>query len=143
MSHAIFLFVRWAGRFHPMAVHFPIALLWAAAMAEIGYAKTKHESFRKTAHYSLALAFWGSLIAVALGLADAKFVRILPDMRETLMQHRLICLGASILAALALLAIQRSSILYRILLFASVVLVSMGGHLGALLVYGKNYFSWP
>ncbi len=57
--------IRWLGKFHPPAVHFPIALLTAAAVAGLLRMATGTPTFDAIARYWV---WFGALTAVVFGL---------------------------------------------------------------------------
>ena len=63
---------RWLGKFHPMAVHFPIALLMAAAVAEALWLRTRHSWLTGVVRFCVVLGTLGA-IGAALGWVNASF----------------------------------------------------------------------
>src|SRR5207249_9815896 len=57
--------IGWLGRFHPAAVHFPIALLTAAAVAELLRMATGRPAFDAVSRYCL---WFGTLTAAFAGV---------------------------------------------------------------------------
>ncbi|PKP72115.1 MAG: hypothetical protein CVT83_01520, partial [Alphaproteobacteria bacterium HGW-Alphaproteobacteria-5] len=57
----------WLGRFHPAAVHFPIAMLLGAALAELLSLRFESGFFHNAARFSLWLGALGALGAASLG----------------------------------------------------------------------------
>lgn len=141
-------FLVWLGKFHPAAVHFPIALLLVAAFAELLSLRYRPEFFRDAARFSLWTGTVGALGAALLGWLYGGFRLI--DEETVLTIHR--WNGTSI-AALALLTLwlgerrlqaqpTRNGI-YRSALFATALLVGVNGYLGGLMVYGPEQHQWP
>ena len=64
-------FITWVGRFHPSVVHFPIALLVAAAIAQLLRHAAGLERLGDTARFCTALGALGAVCAALLGWADA------------------------------------------------------------------------
>ena len=64
-------FMTWIGRFHPAVVHFPIALLVAAAIAQLLRNGAGLERLGDTARFCTALGALGAVGATLLGWADA------------------------------------------------------------------------
>jgi len=132
------------GRLHPLLLHFPIALVLTAAVAELAAILTHDRAFhvvavanvRAGAVLGMAAAVTGWLLASASVVDDAR----------SLEWHRWIgtaAMMATFGAALASACIdqQRSIVrwLYRIALFWAAALVSIAGHLGARLVWGADF----
>ena len=132
------------GKLHPLLVHFPIALVLAAAAAEIVAIRTRRASWRAVAVANLrAGAAMGALTLIAgWVLATAPFI----EARPALAWHRwtgVTAMAATIGAALASrgshVQSRRSQVLYRIALFGAAALVAITGHLGATLVWGTDF----
>ena len=144
--------IPWLGRFHPMVVHFPIALLLMAAAAELVlmFAGAKHFAF--AARFCLWGGALGALVAAPLGWADALSVEddYVGLSARLLFFHRWGGTATALVAGLALFACERSrrsnadswKRRYRALLFLCALLVAAAGHLGASLIYGWEYLSW-
>jgi uncharacterized membrane protein len=141
-------FIEFIGRFHPVSVHFAIALILTAALAEALFLITGRSAFTDSARFMLVLGAAGAVVAVGLGFATREeFGR---TTRVT--WHLAFGLAATVMALLAAVvreARERHSgdgrwrWVYRALLFLSAVLVSITGHLGGLLTRGPDAFSWP
>ena len=138
--------LAWVGRFHPAIIHFPIALLCAAAMAEILLAVTGRSLFRDAVRFCV---WGGALGAVGAGLLGWLFggFRIVDE--EWLMtSHR--WLGTST-AAWAILTLALSERVarstaprggFRAALCVGAALVAATGFLGGSLVYGIDHYAW-
>jgi mono/diheme cytochrome c family protein/uncharacterized membrane protein len=141
--------IRWLGKFHPPAVNFPIALLIAAAAAELLGIATGKPAFDAITRYCV---WFGALTAVGAGtlgwflggfrLTDASWV---------LMTHRWLGTSTVVCAGLVLVlseASRRSErrgtrICFRAALFAIAALVSVTGFFGGAVVFGLDHYSWP
>src|SRR6266496_2124837 len=132
------------GKLHPILVHFPIALVLAAAGAEIVAIGTRRPSWRAMAVANLrAGAAMGALTLIAgWVLATAPFV----EATSALTSHRwtgVAAVAATIGAALASrrshVESHRSLVVYRGALFGAAALVAIAGHLGAALVWGTEF----
>jgi uncharacterized membrane protein len=131
-------------RLHPMLVHFPIALILAAAGAEILAMITRRASWRAVALANVRAGAAMSIVTVFAGwlLASAPFI----EPTRSLALHRWTGLSASAAAiAAALLSVPyhvqspRSLIAYQIALFGAAAFVGVTGHLGASLVWGPEF----
>lgn len=143
----------WLGKFHPAAVHFPIAMLLGAALAELLSLRFKSEFFHNAARYSLWLGALGALGAASLGWLYGGF-RV-ADEESLLTFHRWNGTGIAALALLTLwlsegsiraqtLRTRTSRLsLYRTVLFATAVLVAINGYIGGRMVYGPEQHQWP
>lgn len=145
--------IRFIGKFHPLAVHFPIALVMAAALAEILFLLTRKAWFGEASRFCLAGGAVTILIATALGWAAGAFARY-PGVEvlkiEVLTLHR--WLGTTS-AALVVLAATLSELhrrgntgplktWHRILLAVAVVAVGLTGYFGGILIYGLDHYRW-
>ncbi len=139
--------LTYLGKFHPVAVHLPIALLIGAALAELIFIPTGKSLFRNAAYFNLSMAVLGAAVAIPLGLAAASGTRYpiaysaIPELHKWM---GLATLGVALVAtAMARRTAKGGNPLpYRLTLFTAALLVGATGHLGGLLVYGLNHFSW-
>jgi uncharacterized membrane protein len=132
------------GRLHPLLVHFPIALVLIAAVAEtvaiVAGIKEWHvvavANVRAGAAFAVGAAMAGWLLALAPGI----------DASPTLEWHRwfgtLAATGA-VAAALATAGLEGRSLralwIYRMTLFGAAAAVAVTGHFGGVLVWGANF----
>lgn len=132
------------GRLHPLLIHFPIALVIAAALAEGAAIVTRDEKWRTVAVGNVRA---GAVFAVFALIAGWRLA-LGPDieMSPLLEWHRwlgIVAAAAALAAAAATGDLRRRSALgvrmYRIALFAAGILVAVTGHLGGLLVWGANF----
>lgn len=131
------------GHFHPIVVHFPIALLAMAAMVEL--LRLKYKSISPDIAYACILvAAAGSIPAVIMGWSSAD------DLKETstLWMHRwlgiIVTVMAVVLAVFATAArrLPKATLLPKIqtaVLFITAGLVGFVGHLGGDLAYGEGH----
>jgi mono/diheme cytochrome c family protein/uncharacterized membrane protein len=141
--------IRWLGKFHPVSVHFPIALTTAAAVSELLGIVTGMAAFRAITRYCLWFGALTALAAGTLGWFLGGFR--LTDSSWVLMTHR--WLGTSTVACAGLvLALSEVSLRQRrpwvrscfvVTLFTLAVLVSVTGFFGGALVYGLKHYTWP
>jgi len=138
-----------AGRFHPLSVHFPIALLLVAALLEGIAWKTGSKTFHELSKINLYIGTLGALLAAPLGWAAAANTNLSsPELLETLDIHRWTGTATAIWGVLcAWIASQSVSkkhllMYYRAALFIGALLVSIAGHFGGVLVFGADYFKF-
>lgn len=143
--------ITFIGKFHPVAVHLPIALFLVAALAELLFLFTGGPSLlRSAARFNLLIAVPTAAISVLLGFAAETGTDYPQDYTKIFLLHRSMGVVSLILGTIAALfselAIRISSgaviKTYRTALLLTVISVSLTGHLGGLLVYGLNHFSW-
>jgi uncharacterized membrane protein len=131
------------GRLHPLLVHFPIALILIAAIAELVCVTTRFPQWHTVAVANIRA---GSAFAVASAgagwlLASSRIV----EASHALEWHRWLGLMAALAAVAAALATgeidrpPRRLWLYRIALFSAAASVAVAGHFGAVLVWGAAF----
>lgn len=137
--------LRFAGRVHPMLVHFPIALLIAAAVLEMLRRKGRERPARG-AYACLGMAAFFGVAAAAAGWLNAALEPHSRSLATTLTNHRWLGVATASCALLAFLfaTLQRfgwagAATPYRGLLLLAAILVMPTGHLGGTLVFGKDY----
>ena len=125
------------GRLHPVLVHFPIALVILAAMAEGVAILTRDGRWHFVA---IANVRAGAFFAVLTALAGWLLART-PSIEPTplLTWHRWLGTTAATLTVIVALA-TRNVRVFRTVLFAAAALVAVTGHLGGLLVWGEDWF---
>lgn len=135
--------INWIGRFHPFAVHFPIALFPVALVALI-LARRRGETV-ELIRALIVVAGAGSVVAAILGWFTAGFAMVDPDAVH--LWHRWIGTGLAVMgASVAVWALKgRSSVYGRkmvVMLAAITVLLLVQGWLGAALVHGMDHMSF-
>lgn len=140
--------LAFAGKFHPVVVHFPIALLMVGALAE-AMALSGRAWAAQAARLCVPLGVASAVLATVLGLLSASFGGYAT---ATIWTHRLVGILATVLAvgALALrpayedpsshAATRRG--LYRLGLLAAAALTGLAGHFGGVIVHGEDHFAF-
>ena len=142
--------IRFAGKFHPVTVHFPIALLIAALFSEILGAIFPHRRFREAARVLVNLGAPMAVIAASLGWATGLFAKYPGELEQVLSTHRLLGTSTAILALTTLILLesywrkQTSSLrsAYLAALVLTALLVGITGHFGGTLIHGTEHFTW-
>ena len=127
------------GRLHPIAAHFPVALLLMATLAEILLALRPALGLETTVRFLVAGGAIGALVAALLGWFAAGWR--LSDKSQTLELHRWngsAIVGGAILAAWFAFRTDRRSGLRVTLAILAVALV-IQGYLGGEMVFGPNH----
>ncbi|MBA3726351.1 MAG: hypothetical protein H0W86_07830 [Armatimonadetes bacterium] len=123
--------------FHPLAVHFPIALFIFGAFLEFLGKWRRNGDLRRFAIWNLGFGALASLIAVPTGIAA--WLRVGFSLEGNLLIHFILASAATVLM-LAVAAWRRKGELdspfYWISLAATTSIVAAAGHFGALMVYG-------
>ena len=131
--------VRFAGKLHPLAVHFPIALLLTALVTELIGWQIGGTRYRNATDIMLLLGAPAAIIAATLGWSAASGGSH-ATASGVIDLHRWLGI-ASALAALLALALRRWR--YRILpIAAGAILVGVTGYFGGVLVHGAEHFRW-
>lgn len=128
--------VGWLGRLHPFVVHFPIAFLLGAAVAEV-LARRRPE-YDSAAGFLVVASGVTAPIAAAFGLIDAWGQTWSSELSGFFWAHRAFGILSALLALGAAVLRPRSP--YAFLLGGAVVAVLITGFLGAALVHGPEHF---
>jgi uncharacterized membrane protein len=131
------------GRLHPLLVHFPIALVLVAAIAEVVALTTRFPEWHTVAVANVRAGAAFALASAGAGwlLASSRIVEASPALEW----HRWLGLAGAVATVAAALATnemdrpRRRLWLYRIALFWAAVLVAVAGHFGAALVWGADF----
>jgi len=132
------------GRLHPLLIHFPIALVIGAAVAEVATMVTADGRWRTVAITNVRA---GALLAIAAAIAGWRLAGHPGGETPSILEwHRwlgTIGAGTAIVAAVATARLNRRSAadvwLYRAALFAAGAVIAVTGHLGGLLVWGADF----
>jgi len=135
------------GRFHPVLVHFPIALLVAAFGCELVSGARREREWHAAGVANLRIGAAFAIASAAAGWAFAWSPMV--EGSATLEWHRWAGTCAAIAAVGALLSAQaspngspRSLWMYRASLGGAAALVAVTGHLGGVLVWGAHFLRW-
>jgi len=131
---------------HPLIVHFPIALLFGAALLYLLAWLARRESWAWTGLWMLGLGTLGAAAAVASGLYGAEGVMVAPSVREHLLvNHERIMLGVlglsvvlSIWAGLARPMPHKGGVVFLLLLAVLLAALTVGADFGGRMVYDYN-----
>lgn len=142
--------VRFIGQFHVAVVHFPIALILAAGLAEFLFLLSRRAWLGDAARFLVLVAAPAAAVAVTLGWCAEAFSNFLYRYQEVIETHEAMAVSTTITiiitAILSELA-RRSGrdwlkLLYRIGLAVAVVLVAITGYFGGELVHGLGHYQW-
>jgi mono/diheme cytochrome c family protein/uncharacterized membrane protein len=141
--------IRWLGKFHAPTVHFPIALLMAAAVAELLRMATGKPAFDASSRYCV---WFGTLTAVVAGILGWFMGGFrLADASWELMTHRWLGTFTVLCAGLVLVLSEvsrrpdrrRTRMCFRVALLVAAGLVSVTGFFGGAVVFGLDHYNWP
>jgi uncharacterized membrane protein/mono/diheme cytochrome c family protein len=156
---------NWLGKFHPVLVHFPIALILIAGLFELLSLKggalpflpmqDSRRGFTTSARLCLLFGALFGIAGASLGWLNAADHFFAANLQDDLFWHRWLGTTLAVIAVLALIfseihhrALERGGKLgaagtvYRLLLFAGCVLIIVVGHLGGTLVFGEGYYNF-
>ena len=141
--------VQFFGRLHPLVLHFPIALLLLAAAVEVVRCLRTDPRLARLTVLLLALGAVGALAAAGTGWIFAHESHPEPALRATLVWHRWLGVVTAVLAVVAWLVAHRWAEdprpgfrwIPRSISWLTAVLLAIAAHLGALIVWGADYFS--
>lgn len=139
---------RFLGRLHPILVHFPIALVTVAALAEASRIARRIESLSPLTLPLLVLGAVAAVAATGAGWLNAAWEHG-GETGDTLARHR--WMGTIVSAGLVVLAIyawrvrradplDSATLAQRFGVLLSAAIVGLVAHLGGELVYGEGYF---
>ncbi|MCG3179946.1 MAG: hypothetical protein BIFFINMI_02299 [Phycisphaerae bacterium] len=142
---------QYIGRFHPIMVHFPVALLVVALLSELLGAMRGSQLFLDAARVTVVFAAFTAVLAALLGWSAAEFGHYSGAQNELLLTlHRSLGLATAGLAVIAAglseashrprLAKLRAG--YRVALALAGLTVLMAGLFGGSLVFGPDHFRW-
>lgn len=140
-----FWFLRFFGRLHPLAVHFPVALLLFTAILELSTIKKFNSPLRPGIQILLIAGIISSLISAIFGIllsGNAEY-------GENLILHQWLGICTAFLGIIVWflhqkVAVKNQTLLiksYRFALFMTTLGVILAGHLGASLTHGDDYLS--
>lgn len=130
--------IKYAGKYHIMVLHFPIAFLLAAALVQ--WYRVATGCGGDVAMTLLWFGAIGAIIAAALGWMHAYDSVYFGDDEKLLFWHRWLGTGTASVALIVLLARNRlGSRPLAIVLTLCAGMVTAAAHFGASLVYGADF----
>lgn len=142
--------VRFAGRFHPVAVHFPIALLLSALAAMTLAGVWTGPRFVEAARVLVLIGAPMAVVATALGWAAGASASYPGELATVLATHRWLGTATSAGALTTLFTserywrhpVPRRRYVFLGALGLTAALVGLTGHFGGTLIHGTEHFSW-
>jgi uncharacterized membrane protein len=139
-----------AGRLHPVLVHFPVALILTACVAEMLHATRRQRYYSNAALFCITAAAWMALPAFLAGFAAASGETFTGEASGAFAVHRIAGIVTPMLAFIAAgmgQSARRSGqlwehLVYRIFLAAAALGVAVAATYGGELVYGVDYLPW-
>jgi uncharacterized membrane protein len=138
------------GHLHPVVLHFPIALLCVGAGLEVMRIWRESPFAARAGAWLFGVGAVLAVVAVTTGWQLAASEKVRSDERATLELHRWFSVATAAVACVAWLASHRwrematprQAWVRRLCVLATLMLVTAAGHLGAVLVWGKDWFSF-
>ena len=137
----------WLGRFHLLAIHFPIALMIAAFIGEAWSVWRRSRAHLQSVNFCVRLAAIAAIPTVTFGWLYAAAGNGAESL-QLLTVHRWLgsTTGACIVAAAVCSELDQRrgerSRRFQALLTAAVLLTVATAHFGALVVHGPDFFDW-
>ncbi|MCO5061737.1 MAG: DUF2231 domain-containing protein [Kiritimatiellae bacterium] len=141
--------LQFVGRLHPLVIHFPIALIVVATLFELGRGVWPGRPWSRAIPAILLVAAATSLLAVGTGWLFAEDFAPPPSQKRDLYWHRVLGVAMTVVTLLAAWVASRSmeretggiAWIRRGLILLAAGLVVVTSHLGALMVWGADYFA--
>jgi uncharacterized membrane protein len=136
------------GRLHPFLVHFPVALLTAALVAEVLCVVKREWRYTESARFMITAALWLSVPAAISGFARADAVELDAARQGLFAIHRIAGIATPVLAFLAVGLAEGSRrsgqvwelLLYRVVLLLAAAGAAVAGYCGGEIVFGPGFF---
>lgn len=137
--------LHWLGNFHPILLHFPIALILMTVVAEILFNWYKNPLFDHAARFMIIAAAISAIPTALFGLAWGYNSHYVGDFQTIFFWHRALGLSTAVLAVLTatLRSKQQGRGAYYICLTLLFILVSLAAFLGGELTFGLNHMALP
>jgi uncharacterized membrane protein len=137
--------MSYIGKFHLLLVHFPIALVLAAAAAELVVIATPRKAWRTIAVANIRVGAAMGIVTAITGWLFASSPLV--EASRSLEWHRWVgmagaagAISAAFLSSRLHGSLRRWALVYRFALFVTALLVAITGHLGGTLVWGAGFF---
>lgn len=130
--------MAFAGRLHPLLIHFPITLVLLAVSAESVFLAARDARWQFIASVSVQAGAISAATAASAGwlLAAAGAIEPTPYLEF----HRWLGTAVAVLAVAAAVASRaQATSLYRVSLFIAAALLPIASHLGGVLVWGADF----
>ncbi len=137
--------LAWVGKFHVLVIHFPIALLAAAALGELLATWRGSRLPDPAVRYCVLLGAAGAVAAVALGWLHAD-IGGAGGTSGLLALHRYLGTTAAVWTIGMVWLSERDSRLarrsmrFRVVLWSGALVVALAAHFGGMLVFGAQFF---
>ncbi|PWH84442.1 hypothetical protein DIS18_07915 [Algibacter marinivivus] len=133
------------GRMHPLLVHFPIGLLVIGFILELLTIRGKRKGLREGINFMVYIGAGFAVFSALFGWFLKTQETYSGDLVDN---HQYTGIATAVLAIITALILKNSLKkpvvnlkLYRFMLFATIVLLTIAGHLGAKLTHGEDYLT--
>ena len=137
--------LQFLGRLHPLLVHFPVGLLVVALLLEIrtigGKRKGLREGINWMVYIGAGFAVFSALFGWFLKTQDEYSGDLVDNHQYTGIATAVLALITAIILRSTLKKATINLKAYRFMLFVTVVLLTVAGHLGANLTHGEDYLT--
>ncbi|NGX58772.1 MAG: hypothetical protein K940chlam3_01680 [Chlamydiae bacterium] len=136
-------FIRWIGNFHPISIHFPIALIVMTGLAELLYLKFPYPIYSNASRFMIIAAAVTAIPTALLGLAYGYEANYSGVLSELFWWHRFCGISTAFLAALTAILKElllrkkiNDVIYYYTALVITIAFVTTTGYLGGEMTFG-------
>ena len=134
--------IKWIGNFHPIVLHFPIALIVMTVIAELLSIKSSYPIFKQAARFMIIAAAITALPTVILGLAYGYGASYEDPLILVFWWHRFLGISTAILAIITAIFKElhvrnkMKTHAYTISLSFLFIFVTVTGYLGGEMTFG-------
>ncbi len=140
--------LSYVGKQHVRVIHFPIALLTAAALAEVWLVLRRRRDPLPAVRFGVLAGAATAVVAVGLGWLFADVAGYGQGDAQILLWHRVLGTGAGAWSVWLVLLSERDvrrrarGWPFRVALWLGAALVGLAAHFGGLMAYGNDFFDW-
>lgn len=141
--------MAWLGQFHAVAVHLPIGLLLAAAIAELLLLLSGRGNLAHVTRFCIWLGALGALLAATLGWFHIGWDLAHDD--ALIGPHRWLGTAVALWSILLVVLVERAHRregprarrAFRLALLVGTLALVVTAHYGGMIVHGPDYYHWP
>jgi len=138
----------WLGRLHPGLIHFPVALIIFALVAELCCIATKDGRYADIARFLINMAAWIAIPAAITGFLRADHMTMNAAEQHLFAIHRIAGIATPVLVFLCAglaAGVRRSGQIWELMLFRAVLVLAVvsaaiAGYYGGEIVFGAGFF---
>lgn len=137
------------GKLHLLVLHFPLALIIAAAAADGLWLWRRKGIYQEAGFYCILLGAAGAIAAMITGLLLIGPMGLIGEAADLGETHESLGIATAIVAGLAatIRGMRRNRLsglwayAYGVLIVGSLILVSVAGHYGGMVAWGRDYLT--